>query len=95
MSDSLERRTEPGPCYGPSCDHVSHRPGPRCPLSPDAECPYWAGPCVVSMGRDCPEVWLGVREDDGPTKAEAEDHRNAAEWAAYDALLQHRYEPET
>jgi hypothetical protein len=26
MSDSLERRSEPGPCYGPGCNHISHRP---------------------------------------------------------------------
>ena len=66
-----------------------------CPLNPFAECPEWAGPCSVNMARDCPEVWDRVYGDDGPTKPEAEDHRIAAEWAADDALLQHRYEPET
>lgn len=27
MSDSLERSmTDPGPCFGPGCSHISHRP---------------------------------------------------------------------
>jgi len=33
-----------------------------CPLDPKVECPHWGGPCMVSMGRDCPEVRDARRE---------------------------------
>lgn len=28
-----------------------------CPLARDAACPGWAGPCVIDLGADCPDVW--------------------------------------
>lgn len=30
---------------------------PRCPLERYADCPGWAGPCSVDLGRDCPDIW--------------------------------------